>query len=210
MFLHQERLPGNNDLALESPLPGLERSGDMISLYASAHPCRLETALKKCQRAPNSIRALSSGQGDKRKKSDTEYKHLSLFASPSVTASGAALLLLLPDDHGSNLPHRIRFTPCRRPFIFPELCGYMLKFTRIEAMQKEFAMVGKKTLEELIERLPSDCQAEVQDFIEFLIDKHERKSGNRLLQNWAGALKEHRQHYSSVALQHQAAQWRIQ
>lgn len=68
MFLHQERLPGNNDLALESPLPGLERSGDMISLYASAHPCRLETALKKCRRAPNSIRALSSGQGDKRKK----------------------------------------------------------------------------------------------------------------------------------------------
>lgn len=71
-------------------------------------------------------------------------------------------------------------------------------------------MAEKNTLEQLIKRLPSDCQAEVQDFIEFLLDKHGRKSGTPLRQPWAGALKEHRQQYSSVALQHQAAQWRNQ
>ena len=84
----------------------------------------------------------------------------------------------------------------------------MPEFTRVITLTKEVIMAEKKTLEELIERLPSDCQTEVQDFIEFLLDKHGRKSGNTLQQPWAGALKEHRQRYTSAALQHQAAQWR--
>ncbi len=70
-------------------------------------------------------------------------------------------------------------------------------------------MSHQKTLEELIQSLPDDCRGEVQDFVEFLLNKHMRGSAAPLRQDWAGALKAHRNEYSSVALQHQAAQWRV-
>ncbi len=67
-------------------------------------------------------------------------------------------------------------------------------------------MQDKKTLEELIKELPPHYQTEVKDFVVFLLTKHEAKKGRRLSQNWAGALSEHRDKYTSVALQHEASQ----
>ena len=65
-----------------------------------------------------------------------------------------------------------------------------------------------KSLEELVRELPPDMVAEVRDFIEFLLSKQERRVGRPLQQNWAGALRDYREQYTSVELQHRALDWR--
>ena len=61
-----------------------------------------------------------------------------------------------------------------------------------------------KPLEELIKELPSDMRTEVRDFVEFLLTKREQRDKMTLSQDWAGALKEHRQKYTSLDLERQA------
>ena len=65
-----------------------------------------------------------------------------------------------------------------------------------------------KPLEELVRELPPDILAEVRDFVEFLLAKRSRRTGRRLQQNWAGALRQYKQQYTSLKLQHQALEWR--
>ena len=65
-----------------------------------------------------------------------------------------------------------------------------------------------KPLVELVQELPPDVQAEVRDFVEFLLAKHSRKSGKKLRQDWAGALRDFRDQYTSLDLQRQALDWR--
>jgi hypothetical protein len=65
-----------------------------------------------------------------------------------------------------------------------------------------------KPLEDLVQELPNDMRNEVRDFIEFLMAKRNRHSGKPLRQDWAGALREHRQHYTSLELQRKAMDWR--
>ena len=60
----------------------------------------------------------------------------------------------------------------------------------------------------LIKDLPPNLQAEVRDFVEFLLRKQARLTGQPLHQDWAGALREYRDQYTSVDLQHQALDWR--
>lgn len=64
-----------------------------------------------------------------------------------------------------------------------------------------------KPLDELIRELPLDAQSEVRDFVEFLIRKR-RRSGHKLRQDWAGALHDVRDQYTSLTLQHKALEWR--
>ena len=63
-------------------------------------------------------------------------------------------------------------------------------------------------IEELMRELPPDMVAEVRDFIEFLLSKRGRRAGVTLRQDWAGTLREHRQQYTSLELQHRASKWR--
>ncbi|MHC4621246.1 MAG: DUF2281 domain-containing protein [Planctomycetota bacterium] len=65
-----------------------------------------------------------------------------------------------------------------------------------------------KSLEELVQELPPDMVAEVRDFIEFLLSKRGHRAGKVLQQDWAGALREHREQYTSLELQHRAPEWR--
>ena len=65
-----------------------------------------------------------------------------------------------------------------------------------------------KSIEELVQELPPDMVAEVRDFIEFLLSKRGRRPDVALRQDWAGALREHRQQYTSLDLQHRANEWR--
>jgi len=65
-----------------------------------------------------------------------------------------------------------------------------------------------KTIEEMIKELPSELQQEVLDFAEFLIEKRAQKKGRKLRQDWAGALKDYRDQYTSLELQKKALQWR--
>jgi hypothetical protein len=58
-----------------------------------------------------------------------------------------------------------------------------------------------ENLEKLIQGLPPDLKQEVEDFIQFLLSKRAQKKGNKLRQDWGGALKEYRQQYSALELQ---------
>lgn len=72
-------------------------------------------------------------------------------------------------------------------------------------------MVGGETvksLEERIKELPADLQQEVADFVEFLLEKRARKRGRKLRQDWAGALSDYRDQYTSLELQKKAMEWR--
>ncbi len=65
-----------------------------------------------------------------------------------------------------------------------------------------------KPLHELVQELPPDVRAEVLDFIEFLLAKRDRQVRGTLRQDWAGALREYREQYTSLELQRQALAWR--
>ncbi len=65
-----------------------------------------------------------------------------------------------------------------------------------------------KPLEELVKELPPDCKEEVRDFVEFLLERRGQKRGGKLRQDWAGALKDYRDQYTSLELQKKALEWR--
>jgi len=64
-----------------------------------------------------------------------------------------------------------------------------------------------KPLDELINELSPEAQAEVRDFVEFLLSRP-RSSGKTLRQDWAGALREHRDEWTSLELQQKSLDWR--
>jgi len=66
-----------------------------------------------------------------------------------------------------------------------------------------------ETLKELIDKLPPELQSEVRDFVEFLLEKKMRKAKKKPKFDWAGALKDLRDQYTSVELQHKIVEWRI-
>ena len=63
-------------------------------------------------------------------------------------------------------------------------------------------------LTELVEQLPPDLQEELKDFAKFLVEKRVRKAEGKPNFQWAGALRELRDKYTSVELQHKLAEWR--
>ena len=66
-----------------------------------------------------------------------------------------------------------------------------------------------QSLKELIEQLPPELQQEVRDFIEFLLERRTRRPKRQPKFEWAGALKDLRDRYTSVEFQHKIAKWRI-
>jgi len=65
-----------------------------------------------------------------------------------------------------------------------------------------------RSLKELIEALPPEIRQEVEDFVEFLLEKRTRKRGRKLRQDWAGALRAYRNRYTALELQKKALEWR--
>ncbi|MBI3583312.1 MAG: DUF2281 domain-containing protein [Nitrospinae bacterium] len=65
-----------------------------------------------------------------------------------------------------------------------------------------------KMLEEMIKELPPELYHEVEDFVQFLIEKQVKKHGRPLRQDWAGALKDYKDRYTSLELQKKAMEWR--
>lgn len=63
-------------------------------------------------------------------------------------------------------------------------------------------------IDDMVKQLPPDLLQEVEDFIEFLLDKRYRKPATKLRQDWAGELKEFRNKYTSLELQKKALEWR--
>jgi hypothetical protein len=63
-------------------------------------------------------------------------------------------------------------------------------------------------IEQKIKMLPPELQHEVEDFIEFLIERRKAKNGKKLRQDWAGALRDFRDQYTSLELQKKSLEWR--
>ncbi|MCX6258324.1 MAG: DUF2281 domain-containing protein [Bacteroidia bacterium] len=60
-------------------------------------------------------------------------------------------------------------------------------------------------LELKLSKLPAEYYDELNDFIDFLIEKKGKKfKGGMLNQNWAGSLCEQKKHYTSIELQRKA------
>lgn len=66
-----------------------------------------------------------------------------------------------------------------------------------------------KSIDERMKDLPPDLQKEVEDFVEFLLERRLRKPRGKPDFAWAGALKDLRDQYTSVQLQHKISEWRI-
>lgn len=65
-------------------------------------------------------------------------------------------------------------------------------------------------LAEKIKQLPPELQEEVEDFVEFLLKKQGKKRYRKPNFKWAGALRELRDQYTSVELQHKISEWRTE
>ena len=67
----------------------------------------------------------------------------------------------------------------------------------------------KNVIEERIKELPIELQQEVEDFVEFLVEKRLKRPRRKPNFGWAGALKDLRERYTSVELQHKISEWRV-
>jgi len=59
-----------------------------------------------------------------------------------------------------------------------------------------------KSIEDKIKALPPELQQEVEDFVESLM-REQRKFDSQLKLDWRGALRELKDQYTSVELQHE-------
>lgn len=70
-----------------------------------------------------------------------------------------------------------------------------------------------KTLDEVIEstkELPEELQTEVRDFARFLKENRVPRPQRKLRMDWAGGLKDLRDKYTSVELQHKILDWWVE
>lgn len=64
-----------------------------------------------------------------------------------------------------------------------------------------------KKLDEPLEKLPPDLQREVEDFARFLLETRAQPKRAKLRMDWAGALSEFRERFTSLELQKKALEW---
>ncbi len=65
-----------------------------------------------------------------------------------------------------------------------------------------------KTLDEVVQKLPPDLQQEVEDFARFLLETRVQPKIGKFCLDWAGALSEFRDRFTSLELQKKALEWR--
>ena len=65
-----------------------------------------------------------------------------------------------------------------------------------------------ENISEKIKNLPPELQREVENFVNSLMERKSGKTGRKLRQDWAGALKDFRGKYTSCELQKKALEWR--
>lgn len=66
-----------------------------------------------------------------------------------------------------------------------------------------------QSLEEKIKNLPPEYKQDVQDFVDFILEKRLKKKREKPRFDWAGAAKDLRDRYTSVELQHKISELRI-
>ena len=60
-----------------------------------------------------------------------------------------------------------------------------------------------KSLEQKIKELPPELQQEVEDFVDSLTERREQPVKGQLRLDWRGSLRDLRDQYTSVELQHE-------
>lgn len=65
-----------------------------------------------------------------------------------------------------------------------------------------------KSINEMVNGLAPGQQAEVRDFVEFLLAKQRSSTRRKPQFDWAGDLKDMREDYTAVDLQHEITRWR--
>lgn len=100
-------------------------------------------------------------------------------------------------------------TTCRwLRWIDPAGCGMLSRVQKREGGPK--VKDQSKPLDELVKMLPPEMQREVSDFVYSLLQKRPPGKVRRKPSfEWAGALRDLRDRYSSVELQHKISEWRI-
>lgn len=64
-----------------------------------------------------------------------------------------------------------------------------------------------KSLEDMMKELPPELKREVEDFAQFLIERYTRRPQGPFKLDWRGALRDLRDQYTSVRLQHKSHEW---
>ena len=65
-----------------------------------------------------------------------------------------------------------------------------------------------ENIEKQMMQSPPELRREVEDFVEFLLERRAKKYGKKLRQDWAGALRDYRDQYTSLELQKKSLEWR--
>jgi hypothetical protein len=65
------------------------------------------------------------------------------------------------------------------------------------------------TLKEMVDQLPPDLVDEARKYIEYLLQRYENRPRGKPSFDWSGSLKELKDQYTSVQLQHKISEWRI-
>jgi len=69
--------------------------------------------------------------------------------------------------------------------------------------------MSDKGIKTMLDKLPIDLKKEVLDYMEFLIQKYQKKPKNSKFKfDWEGGLSDLKKEYTSVQLQHKAMEWR--
>jgi len=68
--------------------------------------------------------------------------------------------------------------------------------------------MSTETLKQQIDRLPTELQAEVEEYVDNLVKEYEREGRTRPTFQWTGALQDLGNRYTSVELQHKVSEWR--
>jgi hypothetical protein len=65
----------------------------------------------------------------------------------------------------------------------------------------------RESIEEAVQLLPLEIRDQVRDFIEFLLEKQARVPKAKPRLDWRGALRDLREQYTAVELEHKALEW---
>jgi len=115
------------------------------------------------------------------------------------------LILELPLDLQQEVEDFVRFLLARHARQGPG----QVKAGTARDLREQYTSSGKiRTLPDLVQSLPSEMQQQVQEFIEFLLEKQSHPPAGQFKLDWRGALRELRDQYTSVELQHKIAEWR--
>ena len=85
--------------------------------------------------------------------------------------------------------------------------GFDIDVKSAKLFEEKYQIPAFTNVDEMISKLPPEYQQEVEDFVEFIFQKHIKKTGRKFRLDWAGGLKEYKNKFTSLELQKKALEW---